>query len=112
MLFVAFLLVPGVAKLLPLALLGGVTAGWYPVLKARLYGELPGRSGTAMTLGALAGPLGSAAPLAIGLLAGSVGLDAALWLLLLAPALLLALVPSPPGDPGRGGSDPSPRDPV
>lgn len=92
-LFVAFLLVPGVVKLVPLAALGAMTAGWYPILKARLYDELPGRSGTAMTLGSLMGPLGSAAPLAVGFLAGAAGLDAALWLLLLGPATLLALVP-------------------
>lgn len=92
-LFAAFLVVPGVLKLVPLAALGAVTAGWYPILKARLYGELPGRSGTAMTLGSLMGPLGSAAPLAVGFLADRAGLDAALWLLLLGPAALLALVP-------------------
>lgn len=92
-LFALFLLAPGGLKLVPLGALGLATAGWYPILKARLYGELPGRSGLAMTLGSLLGPLGSAAPLAVGFLAGAAGIDAALWLLLLGPAALLALVP-------------------
>jgi FSR family fosmidomycin resistance protein-like MFS transporter len=92
-LFALFLLVPGNLKLVPLAALGLTTAGWYPILKARLYGELPGRSGLAMTLGSLMGPLGSAAPLAVGFVAESAGLGTALWLLMLAPVALLAFPP-------------------
>jgi MFS transporter, FSR family, fosmidomycin resistance protein len=104
-LFALFLLVPGDLKLVPLAALGLATAGWYPILKARLYGELPGRSGLAMTLGSLMGPLGSAAPLAVGFVAEGAGLGAALWLLMLAPLSLLAL--SPLRDPRPAGSGPS-----
>jgi FSR family fosmidomycin resistance protein-like MFS transporter len=41
-----FLLVPGLApKLLLLGCVSIVTAPWYPVLQAQLYGSLPGRSG-------------------------------------------------------------------
>ncbi|MEX2210333.1 MAG: MFS transporter [Gaiellaceae bacterium] len=94
--FVAFLLTPGLLKLGPLVVLGLVRAGWYPVLKARLYGELPGRSGMVLTLTGVMGPLGSAAPVAVGLVAERAGLGAALWLLLLAPAALLVLAPRRP----------------
>lgn len=108
-LFAAFLLSPGLTKLVPLAALGAVTAGWYPILKARLYGELPGRSGLAMTLGSLMGPLGSAAPLAVGFIAETAGLGTALWLLMVAPVSLLAL--SPLRDPRPAATSPSPRGP-
>lgn len=108
--FAAFLLLPGLLKLVPLVGLGLVRAGWYPVLKARLYRELPGRSGMVLTLTGVMSPLGSAAPVAVGLLAGRAGLGAALWLLLLAPAALLLLLPSRPGDPRPVGSDPYPPD--
>lgn len=94
LLFAAFLLLPGAAaKLTAVLSLAAVNAGWYPLLKARLYAELPGRSGTAMSLASLLGPIGIAAPLGVGLFAQHAGLDAALWLLMLAPAALLALVP-------------------
>ena len=52
-LFGALLLAPGAAtKLVLLALLGIVNAGWYPVLQARLYAALPGQSGAAPRWGA------------------------------------------------------------
>jgi fucose permease len=95
-LLAGFLVVPGLAaKLSVLAALGMVTAGWYPLLKARLYEELPGRSGTAMSLSASMDPVGALPPLAIGLAAEAFGLGTALWLLLVGPAALLALVPRP-----------------
>jgi hypothetical protein len=68
-------------------------AGWYPLLKAGLYDELPGLSGTATALASVTGPAAAVPPLAIGGLAATVGLANALWLLLLGPALLLLLVP-------------------
>ena len=93
-LFAGFLLAGGVVpKLLLLVLLGLVNAGWYPVLKARLYAALPERSGLALTLGSAAALPSALVPLALGLIAERWGLENALWLLLLAPALLLALVP-------------------
>ena len=43
LLYPGFLLVPGaVPKLVVLAALSAVTAPWYPILQARLYGSLPG----------------------------------------------------------------------
>jgi FSR family fosmidomycin resistance protein-like MFS transporter len=92
-LFVAFLVVPGVAaKLAILAALAVVNAGWYPVLQARLYDTLGGASGLVLTAGTLF-PLYAVLPLAVAAIAERWGLAAALWPLLLASAALLALVP-------------------
>jgi FSR family fosmidomycin resistance protein-like MFS transporter len=95
-LFVAFLTVPGAsAKLVLVAALGVVNAGWYPVLKARLYDALHGASGLVLTVGALF-PLNAVLPLAIAGLAERYGLEVALWPLLAAPLALLILVPRRP----------------
>jgi FSR family fosmidomycin resistance protein-like MFS transporter len=92
-LFVAFLLVPGAeAKLVLVAGIAFVNAGWYPVLQARLYGALEGSSGLVLTVGALF-PLNAVLPLGIAVLAERSGLGAALWPLLAAPLALLLLVP-------------------
>ncbi len=93
-LFVAFLVAPGApVKLVALAALSVVTAGWYSVPNARLYDALPGRSGTAVALTSVSDLGGALLPLSIAFVAGRAGLDAALWICLLAPAALLALVP-------------------
>jgi MFS transporter, FSR family, fosmidomycin resistance protein len=93
-LFAAFLLVPSpAAKVAFVVVLGLTTAGWYPLLKAGLYGALPGLSGTAMALSGVTGPVAAVPPLAVGLLAGAVGLANALWLLLVGPLLLVLLAP-------------------
>lgn len=93
-LYSAFLLVPTAgAKLVLVAALGLVTAGWYSIPKARLYAALPGQSGAAITLGSLAGVIRGAAPLAIGLVAEQSGLGTAMWLLLIAPLGLALLAP-------------------
>jgi FSR family fosmidomycin resistance protein-like MFS transporter len=92
-LFVSFLTVSSVSvKLGLVAALGIVNAGWYPVLKARLYDALHGASGLVLTVGALF-PLNAVLPLAIAGLAERYGLDVALWPLLAAPLTLLMLVP-------------------
>ena len=92
-LFVAFLLAPGIElKLLLVAAIALVNAGWYPVLKARLYGALEESSGLVLTVGALF-PLNAVLPLGIALLAERWGLAVALWPLLAAPLALLLLVP-------------------
>lgn len=92
--FTAFLVVPAVAvKLVCLALLGVTTAGWYPVLQARVYAELPGQSGAALALSNLFYLPAAAIPLALGLAAEAWGLQTALWLLLAGPAALLLLLP-------------------
>jgi FSR family fosmidomycin resistance protein-like MFS transporter len=91
--FAAFLLAPGTAaKLALVAALAVVTAGWYPVLQARLYGALDGASSLVLTVGALF-PLNAALPLAIAAAAERWGLALALWPLLAAPVALLVLVP-------------------
>src|SRR4029077_13872516 len=62
LLYPGFLLVPGVVpKLAVLAALSAMTAPWYPVLQARLYGSLPGRSSVAVTLSSAAGLAGGGA---------------------------------------------------
>jgi FSR family fosmidomycin resistance protein-like MFS transporter len=92
-LFVAFLLVPTPSvKLGLVATIAFVNAGWYPVLKARLYDALGEASGLALTVGALF-PLNAVLPLGIALLAEQFGLAVALWPLLAAPIALLVLVP-------------------
>jgi MFS transporter, FSR family, fosmidomycin resistance protein len=75
-LYPGFLLVPGpVAKVAVLAVLSAATAPWYPLLQARLYGSLPGRSPVAVTLSSAAGLAGGLGPLAVGLIAGAFRVD-------------------------------------
>jgi FSR family fosmidomycin resistance protein-like MFS transporter len=91
-LYPAFLLVPGVAaKLVVLALLSASTAPWYPLLQARLYGSLPGRSSVAVTLGSAAALAGGLGPLAVGMAAGAFGLSGALAGLAAVPAVILVV---------------------
>jgi FSR family fosmidomycin resistance protein-like MFS transporter len=95
-LFIGFLLAPGVAAKLVLAgAIAVVNAGWYSVLQARLYGSLDGKSGLVLTAGALF-PLNAVLPLGIALLAERWGIEAALWPLLAAPVALILLVPRRP----------------
>jgi MFS transporter, FSR family, fosmidomycin resistance protein len=94
LLYPGFLLVPGVLpKLAVLAALSAATAPWYPVLQARLYGSLPGRSSVAVTLSSAAGLAGGLGPLAVGLVAQGFGLSWALAGLVLVPVTVL-LVPA------------------
>jgi FSR family fosmidomycin resistance protein-like MFS transporter len=91
LLYPAFLLAPGVpAKLAILAVLSAATAPWYPLLQARLYGSLPGRSSVAVTLSSAAGMAGGLGPLAVGLAAQSFGLSRALSVLAVVPVVILA----------------------
>jgi FSR family fosmidomycin resistance protein-like MFS transporter len=91
LLFPALLLAEGfAAKLVLLGLLGLANAGWYAVLKAKLYEELPGRSGTVMAVGNIYGLAGGLVPLALGAFAQRYGLAPMMWLLAAGPALLLA----------------------
>jgi FSR family fosmidomycin resistance protein-like MFS transporter len=90
----AFLIVPDYsAKLVLVALLGLLNAGWYAIPKAGLYASLPGRSGAAIAVGGIGGLFGASVPLMLGLIAGGIGLAPTMWILLLAPIALLALVP-------------------
>ena len=104
LLYPGFLLVPGVVpKLAVLAVLSAATAPWYPVLQARLYGSLPGRSSVAVTLSSAAGLAGGLGPLAVGLVAQGFGLSWALAGLVVVPVAVL-LVPGVRGG-GAGASD-------
>jgi FSR family fosmidomycin resistance protein-like MFS transporter len=92
LLYPGFLLVPGVVpKLAVLAVLSAATAPWYPVLQARLYGSLPGRSSVAVTLSSAAGLAGGLGPLAVGLVAQGFGLSWALAGLVLVPVAVLLI---------------------
>jgi MFS transporter, FSR family, fosmidomycin resistance protein len=99
LLYPGFLLVPGaVPKLIILAVLSAATAPWYPVLQARLYGSLPGRSSVAVTLSSAAALAGGLGPLTVGLIAGAFGLSWALAVLVVVPVAVLA------GSAGARGS--------
>jgi MFS transporter, FSR family, fosmidomycin resistance protein len=91
LLYPGFLLAPGLAaKLVILAALSAATAPWYPLLQARLYGSLPGRSSVAVTLSSAAGMVGGLGPLAVGLAAQWFGLPRALAVLTVVPVVILA----------------------
>jgi FSR family fosmidomycin resistance protein-like MFS transporter len=93
-LYPAFLLTPWFgAKLAVLALLSVVTACWYPVVQAGLYGSLPGRSGVAVSWSSAAGIAGAVGPLIVGLVAQRVGLTWALTGLVAVPVAVLVIVP-------------------
>jgi MFS transporter, FSR family, fosmidomycin resistance protein len=102
-LYPAFLLVPGLwPKLVLLAVLSIITAPWYPVLQAQLYGSLPDHSGVVVSLSSAAGLLGGAAPLAVGFLAQHFGLAWGLATLAVAPPVLLGGLRSWAAGDGRG----------
>jgi len=91
LLYPAFLFAPPVpAKLALLAALSAATAPWYPLLQARLYGSLPGRSSIAVTLSSAAGMAGGLGPLAVGIAAERFGLSRALAVLTVVPVVILA----------------------
>jgi len=96
-----FLVVPSpAAKLAVLGLLGLLNAGWYALPKAALYGELPGRSGTAIAVAGIGGFAAAGVPAGLGIAAQQFGLQATMWLLLAAPVALLVAARSP--NRGRG----------
>ncbi len=106
LLYPGFLLTPGVVpKLVILAALSAVTAPWYPLLQARLYGSLPGRSPVAVTLSSAAGLAGGLGPLAVGLAAQEFGLPWALAGLAVVPVVILAV--SATARPRATASEPS-----
>jgi FSR family fosmidomycin resistance protein-like MFS transporter len=97
-LFPAFLLVPTTwGKLILLGFLGLFNAGWYAVLKGRLYTAMPGQSGTVMAVTTVAGLIGSIIPLILGLVAQRYNIEAAMWILLLGPIALLIGIPKQKG---------------
>ena len=103
LLYPGFLLAPGpAAKLIILAVLSAATAPWYPILQARLYGSLPGRSSVAVTLSSAAALAGGLGPLTVGLIAQAFGLSWALAVLVVVPVAVLA------GSAGASGSSAGP----
>lgn len=97
---------PVPAKLALLALLGLSTTGWYPVLIARYFATMPGRSGVAVTLNSAWGIAGGTIPLTLGLVAERFGLAPTMWLLLLGPVALVAAL-RPATEPARPCPRPS-----
>ena len=89
-----FLLVPSfAAKLVALAALGVLNAGWYAIPKAGLYETVGQRSGAVFALGTVAGTVGGMLPLVVGLVAGVAGLGTALWIPLVAPVVFVIWLP-------------------
>jgi FSR family fosmidomycin resistance protein-like MFS transporter len=106
-LFPALLLAPAFGlKLVLLALVGVVNAGWYPVLQGRLYTAMPGLSGTVTTVGNVFGLAGAALPLALGLVAQRSGLGLTMWLILIAPLAIVVGLPGKAGGRRSSSTDP------
>lgn len=80
-------------KLVIVGLMGFFNAGWYAILKAKLYESLHGRSGAALTLDNVSGLIGKLIPFGIGLAAQTFGLGNAMWLLLAGPIALFIGLP-------------------
>lgn len=88
--FPAFLLAPGLGPKLVLAgLLAVMNAGWYPVLKAQLYGVLPEHSGTAMAVSTIFGTGAGLLPFVLSLGAQAFGVQTTLWFLLIGPLVIV-----------------------
>lgn len=106
-LYPAFLLAPSlVAKLVILAVVSAVTACWYPIIQAGLYGSLPGRSDVAVFLSSAAGLAGALGPLTAGFIAQHAGLSWAMTGLAVTPVAILVL--TPPGRRRARGEDAAP----
>lgn len=90
----ALLIVPSVPlKLVLLATVSLLRAGWYTITQARLYTELRDDSAVAVAVSNIAGLVGGTFPLIIGLAAAQLGLAAAMWLCAIAPLSLLVALP-------------------
>ena len=93
----AFLIVPGfLPKLVLLGAIGLLNAGWYAILKAQMYGTLPGQSGTVLAVDSIFGFVEKLVPLGLGLLAARFGLSVALWALAIGPIFVWLGVLRPP----------------
>ena len=98
-LFVALLIAPTLwLKFLIVALLGFGNAGWYPILKAQMYKEMPGMSGTVMAVSDVSELVSGFVPLGVGLAARTWGLGAAMWLFAIGPVALLIGIPRRRGE--------------
>jgi MFS transporter, FSR family, fosmidomycin resistance protein len=93
-LFPTFLLVQiSWLKLVTVGLMGFFNAGWYAILKAKLFDSMHGQSGAAQALDNVSGLMGKLLPFGIGLAAQAYGLGTAMWLLLAGPLVLLIGLP-------------------
>lgn len=80
-------------KLVIVGLMGFFNAGWYAILKAKLYESMHNQSAAALTLDNVSGLFGKLIPFGIGLAAQAFGLGIAMWLLLAGPVALLIGLP-------------------
>lgn len=95
--FLAWLLVPGLAaKLALLPILGVTRAAWYPVLQGEAYASHPGHSAAVMTLASISGPLNAGQAWLVGWAAQQAGIAPAMLIVLASPLALALLVPPPP----------------
>lgn len=81
-------------KLVLVGLMGFFNAGWYAILKAKLYESMHGQSAVALMLDNVSGLIGKLIPFGIGLAAQAFGLSIAMWLLLAGPIVLFLGLPS------------------
>ncbi len=95
--FLAWLLVPGLAaKLALLPVLGATRAAWYPVLQGEAYASHPGLSAAVTALGSISGPISAGLGWLVGWAAQQAGIGAAMLIILASPLGLAVLVPSRP----------------
>ena len=81
-------------KLVIVGLMGLFNAGWYAILKAKLFESMHGQSAAALMLDNISGLFGKLIPFGIGLAAQVFGLGVAMWLLLAGPIALFLGLPS------------------
>lgn len=99
-LYPVVLVTPGFAwKLVPLAAIGVLNAGWYAIPRARFYASMPGRPGTNEAIASGFGLAAALLPAGLGLFAERWGLGAMMWLLLAGPVALLVGLPREAGEP-------------
>ena len=80
-------------KLTIVGMMGFFNAGWYAILKAKLFESMHGQSGVAQALDNVSGLIGKLIPISIGIAAQTFGLGTAMWLLLAGPIALLIGLP-------------------
>lgn len=80
-------------KLVIVGMMGFFNAGWYAILKAKLFESMHGQSGVAQALDNVSGLIGKLIPLGVGIAAQTYGLGTAMWLLLAGPIALLIGLP-------------------
>ncbi len=80
-------------KLFLLGIIGLFNAGWYAILQGKLYDTLGENSGAVLIVGNASGIFGALLPIFFGVLAELYGLSVVMWLLLIAPVVLLIMLP-------------------